>query len=151
MGTNRGVSTMSSLALEVAKYIVTKCNRDDFPVTNTRLQKILYCIQRDYFKMHDKCAFEDDFEAWPLGPIIPEVYQEFYYFSSAPITCTYADIDLNKLDVALIDSVIEDKRKLSSWELIQEIHHACSAWYKTYIVNDGYKRIIVKELIKMDA
>lgn len=37
-------------ALEVAKYVVTKCNKDKCPISNLQLQKILYYIQHDFLK-----------------------------------------------------------------------------------------------------
>ena len=35
-------------ALELSKYIVTKCINDGKPISNLQLQKILYYIQRDF-------------------------------------------------------------------------------------------------------
>ena len=37
-------------ALELSKYIVTKCINDGEPISNLQLQKILYYIQRDFLR-----------------------------------------------------------------------------------------------------
>ena len=37
-------------ALELAKYIVTKCIKDGCPISNLQLQKTLYFIQRQFLK-----------------------------------------------------------------------------------------------------
>lgn len=58
---------MSYEAVHIAKYIINKCTIDQHPISNLQLQKILYCIQRDFLK-NDMLAFDDDFEAWPFGP-----------------------------------------------------------------------------------
>ena len=35
-------------ALDLANYIVDKCIKDDAPITNLQLQRILYFIQKDF-------------------------------------------------------------------------------------------------------
>ena len=49
-------------AIDLSKYIVSKCIRDDHPISNLQLQKILYYIQKDFLKK-GKIAFPDDIEA----------------------------------------------------------------------------------------
>ena len=34
-------------ALSMAKYIIDKCTKDKYPISNLQLQKILYYIQRE--------------------------------------------------------------------------------------------------------
>ena len=67
---------MAYSAVELSKYIVTKCANDKCPITNLQLQKILYYIQKDYLSRNE-LAFDDLFEAWQFGPVIRQVY---YYF-----------------------------------------------------------------------
>ena len=37
-------------ALDIAKYIITKCNKDGFPISNLQLQKILYNLQKFFLQ-----------------------------------------------------------------------------------------------------
>ena len=60
-------------ALELSKYIVTKCINDGEPISNLQLQKILYYIQRDFLRQGE-AAFSDTIEAWQFGPVVPNVY-----------------------------------------------------------------------------
>lgn len=69
-------------AMDVAKYIITKCTRDEHPISNLQLQKILYILQKEYLQRDQKCLFFDDFEAWAFGPNIPNVYYYFCGFGS---------------------------------------------------------------------
>lgn len=50
-------------AMDVAKYIITKCARNEHPISNLQLQKILYILQKEYLQRDQKCLFFDDFEA----------------------------------------------------------------------------------------
>ena len=56
-------------ALELSKYIVTKCINDGKPISNLQLQKILYYIQRDFLKQGEP-AFSDTIEAWQFIIIV---------------------------------------------------------------------------------
>ena len=58
-------------ALELAKYVVSKCIQDDNPISNLQLQKILFYIQRDYLQNENRAAFADEIEAWRFGPVVP--------------------------------------------------------------------------------
>lgn len=55
-------------AINIAKYIITKCTRDGYSISNLQLQKILYILQKEYLQRDQKCLFFDDFEAWDVWP-----------------------------------------------------------------------------------
>ncbi|MBQ6623932.1 MAG: DUF4065 domain-containing protein, partial [Mogibacterium sp.] len=63
-------------AKDIAEHVVTKCVREQEPITNLHLQKILYFIQRDYVKKIGEPLFADEFEAWKFGPVVPCIYYE---------------------------------------------------------------------------
>ena len=63
---------MTYQATDIAKYIINKCTIEKHAISNLQLQEILYYIQKEFLEIGLK-AFEDDFEAWPSGPVIPEV------------------------------------------------------------------------------
>ena len=53
--------------LELSKYIVMKCIKDNHPISNLQLQKILYYIQREFLQKLGMLAFSESIEAWPFG------------------------------------------------------------------------------------
>ena len=84
-------------ALALAKYIVTKCVKDDCPISNLQLQKILYFIQVDSLKRTGKTAFPDSIEAWQFGPVVPRVYYFFCGNGALSILDTFDDVDSSLL------------------------------------------------------
>ena len=46
-------------AIDLSKYIVSKCVTDGHPISNLQLQKILYYIQKDFLQ-RDEVAFSDN-------------------------------------------------------------------------------------------
>ena len=135
-------------AVDLAKYIVTKCTKEDCPISNLQLQKILYYIQREFLK-NDIPAFSNRIEAWQFGPVVPEVYYEFCEFGSMAIDDTYTiSIDMDKQHRKTIDKIVEDKRDLYPWDLVRDTHQKNGAWYKIYDNGNGNHKKIDNSLIK---
>ena len=138
-------------AIELAKYIVNKCVEDNHPITNLQLQKILYYIQREHLRKYNECAFIDPIEAWQFGPVVPLVYYEFCYYGAMPIENRYSntkDIDFDHFD--MVDKIVEEKRVMFPWDLVNETHKPGGAWDKTYKNGSGNRSIIDIELIRKE-
>lgn len=135
------------IALDLAKYIVTKCVKDSCAISNLQLQKILYFIQKD-FLCRDESAFPDAIEAWPFGPVVPAVYYHFCIFGSMAITTAYEGIDIEEKDRARIDPIVEEKRVLPPWDLVEDTHRKNGAWDQIYQDGAGNRSVIPPDLIK---
>lgn len=73
---------MDITAKIIAKILINKCHILDREITNLKLQKLLYFAQGHYMQEHDgKPLFEDDFQAWAHGPVVPNVYDEYKEYS----------------------------------------------------------------------
>lgn len=146
--TSKGGKTMYS-ALDLSKYIVTKCSNDGCSISNLQLQKILYYIQKDFLQNKGITAFSDEIEAWQFGPVVPNVYYAFCGFGSMPITSTF-DIStpINISHRNTIDTIVETKRKLNPWDMVEETHKPDGAWHKVYNNGKGCYDIIPVSLIK---
>jgi uncharacterized phage-associated protein len=55
------------------------------PITNMKLQKLLYYAQGWYLATTNNELFSEDFEHWTYGPVCPVIYQEFRCFGANPI------------------------------------------------------------------
>lgn len=142
----KGVMVMYA-ALELSKYIVSKCINDGVPISNLQLQKILYYIQKE-FVQKGKAAFFDEIEAWQFGPVVPNVYYYFCGFGAMPITNSDNSCSVKNSDKKVIDLIIESKRKLNPWELVAETHKPKGAWATVYRDGLGNHDVIPIELIK---
>lgn len=134
-------------ALDIAKYIIDKCTKEDCPISNLQLQKILYYIQKAYLKKHEY-AFSDGIEAWQFGPVVPEVYYYFCGFGAMPITSRY-EIQLENTQI--IDKITLEKRELNPWDLVEETHKKDGAWDRIYRAGQGNKVEIPVEYIMQEA
>jgi uncharacterized phage-associated protein len=64
-------------AHQVADYFIAFSRDVGDPLTNLKLQKLLYYAQGWYLALYDKPLFPDRIEAWPHGPVVPPVYGRF--------------------------------------------------------------------------
>lgn len=138
---------MADKAINIAKYIINKCTIEQHPISNLQLQKILYYIQKSFLQ-NNMVAFDDEIEAWQFGPVVPEVYYQYCGFGSMPIRMNYTVI-LSGKDISLMDPIIEQKRFLNPWDMVQDTHKEGKAWAQVYKNGLGNHHIIPKELIRM--
>lgn len=69
----------------VADYFLALANETGETVTNLKLQKLVYYAQAWYLANFGNPLFEEDFEAWVHGPVIPQLYHQYKEKGSEPI------------------------------------------------------------------
>lgn len=138
---------MAYKAEEIAKYIITKCNEEGSPINNMQLQNILYCLQREYLKMRKTPLFNDDFEAWKFGVVVPSVYYKYCGHGAMAIYMRY-DTAIEPQEKEIIDRMVRKKRALPIWDLTQDTQGERKAWHMIYDNGSGDHRVIPKELIR---
>ena len=139
---------MAYSAVELSKYIITKCAKENKPISNLQLQKILYFIQKEYLQKKGVPAFNDPIEAWRFGPVVPESYYFFCGAGAMPITDIYDDFCISPADAELIDKIVEEKRVLDPWTLVDQTHREGCAWDMIYKNGLGNRTRIPIELIR---
>jgi uncharacterized phage-associated protein len=102
-------------AIDIARFFILLGASEDEPdlLSHLRLQKLLYYAQGWSLALRKQPLFLDRIEAWPHGPVVKSVYQEFARFGKDPIPASAAD------DAEAIE---EDEAELvgSVWEHLKE-------------------------------
>lgn len=70
----------------IARAFVQRGIDEGNPVTQMKLQKLIYFAQGIHLAMHHTPLVKDVIQAWKFGPVIPEIYQEYKLYGSLPIT-----------------------------------------------------------------
>lgn len=138
-------------AMELAKYIISKCEQDNVPISNLQLQKILYYIQYESLKKTNNCIFYDDIEAWQFGPVVPNVYYYFCNFGAMPINLkfeNYKDIITDSQTLNLVNCVVDRQREQNPWDMVKETHKDNGPWYLTFKNGAGIGKVIYVDLIR---
>ena len=74
-----------STATHVAEALINLSHEKRDPVSNLKLQKLLYYAQAWHLALYGKTLFNDPIEAWVHGPVIPCVFKQYREYRWAPI------------------------------------------------------------------
>lgn len=135
---------MTYNAMDVAKYIIRHCNSLERPISNLKLQKVMYFAWIDYYAQKKSYLFNEEFCAWKFGPVIPEVYYEYSIFAGNPIT---RDADTNMEENTLLDSIIDRYMGESVSSLVNRSHRPNGAWSEVFKEGEGIRQVIPFSLI----
>jgi len=91
---------MTTSAHTIAKFIVQESKT---PVSNLKLQKLLYYIQGWNLGIHGRPVFTEQIQAWIHGPVVPEIFQAYRQYKWTPII---AEPEPVKVDKPISDHVI---------------------------------------------
>ena len=137
---------MNYKALDIAEYVISKCNEGNIPITNLKLQKILYYIQAYSLVLLDDKMFREEIRAWTYGPVVKEVYDEYSHYAAFPINRTTEFQLSDKREIDVVRRVFLDKISIDAWDLVEQTHNE-DPWKET-IEMFGEGAIIPCELIK---
>jgi uncharacterized phage-associated protein len=111
---------------DIADYFIWIANETGSFISNLKLQKLVYYAQAWHIALHNNPLFEEDFEAWVHGPVIPSLYQKYKSFGWQPISEDVAPM-LPKDVLQFLDEVAEEYFACDAYEL-EQMTHAEDPW-----------------------
>lgn len=135
-------------ALDIARYIIKRCNFRNQAISNLKLQKILYFVQAEFLVTKNVPCFKERIEAWNFGPVVPDVYHYYkgYGAGNIPVLRTFANRTLiSESDQELINGIVDECAQYSASELV-DITHRQTPWKSAY--KAGFNQPISNESIK---
>lgn len=117
-------------AEDLAEYIIERYpNKPLNSLTLLCLSKLLYRAYVRYYKETGKWLFEDKFEAWQYGPIIPSVWHKYRIYGASDLEADKKTVIQFPSNVEkIINKSIEAYSKLESWEQVKT--SKSSAWQR---------------------
>ncbi len=114
---------------QIADYIVAFFHEHGDPVSNLKLQKLLYYAQAWSLALYDTPLFEERIEAWVHGPVVPVAYGLYKGWAWQPIC---ENIDLLSLEtpdkvVSHLNEIIDNYGGMSAYEL-EKLTHSEMPW-----------------------
>lgn len=120
--------------LDIAQYIIERCNSKNIAISNLKLQKILYFVQAEFLVSKGQPCFDEEIEAWDFGPVVPEVYYAYRMYGSANIPYVAKRRTFRKIlpkDKKLLNEIIDECSKYSASALVEITHHQ-TPWLEAY-------------------
>lgn len=136
-------------AKDIARYIINKCQLREEPVSNMKLQGMLYYAWNNYYQETGKELFFEHFYAWTFGPVVPDVYYTYCGYGANPIRSTY-DVELDEEASRVVDATIEQCKEMNTIDISRTFKGNCKAFDTVFKEGKGAKEIIPFELTKND-
>ncbi len=91
---------------KIADYFICTIDREaGDSITHLKLQKLLFYAQAWSMVLFDKTLFEEDFQAWLHGPVLPSIYEKYKKFGYETIPLSNFDNDLSKEIIELLEDI----------------------------------------------
>ncbi len=138
------------MAMNVANRLVKLATETGEPITNIKLQKLLYYCFAWYLveKENNEVLFVDKIEAWQYGPVVPNVYHEFKDFGADNISfeeeklaARLQGVEFNETEAEVIEQTFFAYAHLSATKLV-DLTHQETPWIKAF----GKKGLENKEI-----
>ena len=131
----------------VSKIVIQKSAN---PISNLKLQKLLYYVQGWSLAIYDRPAFYEEIQAWVHGPVVPAAFYEYKHFGWNPIEVPTEEIVVSESESKHIGNVLRVYGAYSARDL-EYISHRESPWLEargTAGSNDISRAIITHESMK---
>ncbi|AFI05129.1 Panacea domain-containing protein [Helicobacter cetorum] len=130
-------------ALDAAKFLVNLAIDNEKPMTNLKLQKMLYLAQAE----SNATLIEEDFQAWEYGPVVPSVYRN-YRNGASRINSKDEEVEISDDNRNALEETYRKYGDKEPWDL-SDATHAVASWIDNYD-KDTKNKVIPKESIKND-
>lgn len=146
-------------ALNVGNSILVRAFTENIDITPMKLQKLIYFVYRDYLQQTGIPLFEERFETWKYGPVIPSVYNMFKKYGSNAIkqyatehgtrTAFAVNEDSSPIFKNVTDHIWNSCKSFDGIYLSSITHRKGSAWSKSvekgslYLSDDDIKSEVI--------
>jgi uncharacterized phage-associated protein len=114
-------------AVSVADYLVCFGRDVGDPLTNLKLQKLLYYAQGWFLAKRSRALFGETLRAWVRGPVVYEVWSKFRDFRWEPISGRLAKPKLPPIAETHLADIIQEYWNYSAYTL-EHMTHRESPW-----------------------
>lgn len=105
----------------IARYAVNRCAETYRPVSNPKLQRILYFIQAEFLVSAGRPCFPDEIKAEAFGPAVPAVEEMYRIFgwTNIPEQPCEGFSAISASDKKILNGIIDDAARYSARTLTE--------------------------------
>lgn len=125
-------------AIIVANFFVEKSIDEEMPISNLKVNKLVYLAHGWHLGFHEKPLIREDIEAWQYGPVVRSVYDAFKKYGKTHITkpaTTGFSKEMKELaeladaeTIQFLISLWNHYRDWTPWQLSALTHEKDSPW-----------------------
>ena len=122
-------------ARAVANDLIRRAKNSGKGFTPLQLQKLVYFAHAWMLGMYSRPLVEQNFIAWRLGPVVPDLYHELKGYGAKPVLKEIRGYDYPSYDPDeedLVRQIFEKYGRISGARLSALTHTRGSPWYQVY-------------------
>ncbi len=127
---------------DVSKIVIKKSAE---PISNLKLQKLLYYVQGWSLAIYDRLAFHEEIQAWVHGPVVPAAFYEYKHYRWNPIEVPTEDVSgVSESEISHIVDVLAVYGKFTATQL-ERISHEESPWKdaRVGLADDAISQVVI--------
>lgn len=109
---------MKTNAIKIAQHFLHRANFDGDLISPLKMQKLIYYAYVWVLVNSSKQLFEEKFQAWTNGPVLPSLYQNLKRFGYSPIN----DLLITDMTDQEILDEIKDNFGINTIEIIEMVY-----------------------------
>ncbi len=143
-------------AIDVANAFVELGASTNTEMTNMKIIKLVFLAQAWSLARYGQPIFEEDFQAWEHGPVVPTVYNAFKQYGKERITKTtegYDETVFSPQEEEIILDVFREYGSSTAFALRNMTHRVGTPWEEVYSLGENAtisKRSIMKYYDSLD-
>lgn len=107
-------------AKDHAAFLIAYSVKQGCPISNLKLQKLLYLAQAYALISKNRKLFEEPIEAWAFGPVVPSVYKLYKQYGCGSLFKPDEDAETaDSEDQKILTAVFEQFKSWSATDLTQ--------------------------------
>lgn len=126
-------------ATAIANKFITLAKQDNIPVTNMKLQKLVYIAHGYCWAILNRPLINNDVHAFEFGPVIPTLYNRLKKYGSSPVESPVQtdnpELSENGLAENLVKRVWDAYKNLGALKLSAITHESNTPWEETWQTN----------------
>lgn len=123
-----------SSTLAIANFFIRKSLKEKKPITQIKLQKLIYFAHGFYLALKERPLVGEKIEAWQYGPVVPSVYHKFKKWGNNTIKEVLVEngdnLIIHEEDLEFLDLVWHKFSHYSAAQLVELSHEKDGPWSK---------------------
>lgn len=145
-------------SMDIADYFVQSSIKQGIEINNLKLQKLLYYFYAKNLVENKENIFDEKFEKWQYGPVLPSVYHSYKQFGGFNISEVpkhfrfnnqkdeFESYQFNEKNLPeslreAIDGFVKNLSKFSPFDLVERTHHHDEWKNSEQLINMGIKNL----------
>jgi uncharacterized phage-associated protein len=115
---------------QIADWFLASIDREaGDTLSHLKLQKLMYYAQAWSLALNSSSLFDEEFEAWTHGPVLPTLWERFKSFDqdSIPLKAINSTTEISTEDENLLSDILNSYGDLSAKHL-EELTHSETPW-----------------------